>query len=88
MRSRVDLRAGRGFALHEHIRLNAFAEAFNLLNTQSLSRVETRAFLVGAPATAGAPTPLIFQDAADDRRRGHNHRTFRNPNLLHRRPQP
>ena len=63
MRSRVDLRAGRGFALHEHIRLNAFAEAFNLLNTQSLSRVETRAFLVGTPATAGAPTPLIFQDA-------------------------
>jgi hypothetical protein len=64
MRSRVDLRAGRGFALHEHVRLNAFAEAFNLLNTQSLSRVETRAFLVGTPATAGAPTPLIFQDAA------------------------
>jgi hypothetical protein len=64
MRSRVDLRAGRGFALHEHIRLNAFAEAFNLLNTQSLSRVETRAFLVGTPATSSAPTPLIFQDAA------------------------
>ncbi len=64
MRSRVDLRAGRGFALHEHVRLNAFAEAFNLLNTQSLSRVETRAFLVGTAATPGAPTPLIFQDAA------------------------
>jgi hypothetical protein len=64
MRSRVDLRAGRGFALHEHIRLNAYAEAFNLLNTQSLSRVETRAFLVGTPSIAGAPTPLIFQDAA------------------------
>jgi hypothetical protein len=64
MRSRVDLRAGRGFAFHEHLRLNAFAEAFNLLNTQSLSRVETRAFLVGTPATIGAPTPLIFQDAA------------------------
>ena len=64
MRSRVDLRAGRGFVLHEHIRINAFAETFNLLNTRSLSRVETRAFLVGSPATAGAPTPLIFQDAA------------------------
>ncbi len=64
MRSRVDLRAGRGFALHEHVRLNAFAEAFNLLNTQSFSRVETRAFLVGTPAAPGAPTPLIFQDAA------------------------
>jgi hypothetical protein len=64
MRSRVDLRAGRGFALHEHVRLNAFAEAFNFLNTQSFSRVQTRAFLVGTPATSGAPTPLIFQDAA------------------------
>src|SRR5581483_10843649 len=64
VRSHVDLRAGRGFTLHEHIRLNAFAEAFNLLNTQSLSRIETRAFLVGTPAAAGAPTPLIFQDAA------------------------
>jgi hypothetical protein len=64
MRSRVDLRAGRGFALHEHVRLNVFAEAFNFLNTQSLSRVQTRAFLVGTPATAGAPTPLVFQDAA------------------------
>lgn len=64
MRSRLDLRAGRDFVVHEHVRLNAFAEAFNALNTQSLSRVETRAFLVGTPATAGAPTPLIFQDAA------------------------
>jgi hypothetical protein len=64
MRSRVDLRAGRSFALHEHVRLNAFAESFNLLNTQSLSRVETRAFLVGTPPITGAPTPLIFQDAA------------------------
>ncbi|HEY4011649.1 MAG TPA: TonB-dependent receptor [Acidobacteriaceae bacterium] len=64
MRSHVDLRAGRSFSFHEHLRLNAFAEAFNLLNTQSLSRVETRAFLVGTPTTTDAPTPLIFQDAA------------------------
>jgi hypothetical protein len=64
MRSHVDLRAGRAFNLHEHIRLSLFAESFNVLNTQSLSRVETRAFLVGAPATAGDPTPLIFQDSA------------------------
>jgi hypothetical protein len=64
LRSHVDLRAGRDFALRERLHLDAFAEAFNLLNTQSLSRVETRAFLVGTPAYAGAPTPLIFQDAA------------------------
>jgi hypothetical protein len=63
MRSHADLRAGRDFRFHEHLRLNAFAEAFNLLNTQSFSRVETRAFLLGTPATTGAPTPLIFQDA-------------------------
>lgn len=64
MRSRVDLRAGRAFALHEHVRLNTFAEAFNLLNTQSFSRIETRAFLLGNQSFSGAPTPLIFQDAA------------------------
>jgi hypothetical protein len=64
MRSHVDLRASRAFNLREHLRLNVFAESFNVLNTQSLSRVETRAFLVGSAAIAGAPTPLIFQDAA------------------------
>lgn len=64
MRSRVNLRTGRDFSLHEHLRLNAFLEAFNLLNTESYSRVQTRAFLVGTPPGAGLPTPLIFQDAA------------------------
>jgi hypothetical protein len=64
MRSRVDLRTGRNFSLHEHLRLNAFLEAFNVLNTQSYSRVQTRAFLLGTLAAAGAPTPLIFQDSA------------------------
>jgi hypothetical protein len=64
MRSRVDLRTGRGINLHDHLRLNAFVEAFNVLNTQSYSRVESRAFLLGTPGTAGAPTPLIFQNAA------------------------
>jgi hypothetical protein len=64
VRGRVDARMARGFALREHVRLNAFAEAFNLLNTQSFSRVETRAFLVGTPAALGQPTPLIFQNTA------------------------
>jgi hypothetical protein len=44
--------------------MNVFAAAFNLLNTVNLSSVETRAFLLGTPAYAGAPTPLVFQDAA------------------------
>ena len=29
-----------------------------------VTRVETRGFLVGTPASPGQPTPLIFQDAA------------------------
>ncbi|SEG61251.1 hypothetical protein SAMN05421819_3792 [Bryocella elongata] len=62
-KSRVDLRVTKEFHLHK-MHFEAFAQAFNLANSVSLSRVETRAFLVGTPATAGAPTPLIFQDAA------------------------
>ncbi len=44
------------------VKLTAFAEAFNLLNARNLSRLETRAFLLGTPANG--VTPLIFQDAA------------------------
>jgi hypothetical protein len=64
MRSKVDLRLGREFAAGAHVRLNAFAEGFNLLNSQSLSRVETRAFLLGTPPETGGLPPLVFQDAA------------------------
>jgi hypothetical protein len=66
-RGRVDLRVGRDFAAPfagRKARLNVFAEAFNLLNTVNLSSVETRAFLLETAATTGAPTPLVFQDAA------------------------
>jgi hypothetical protein len=63
-RSAVDLRLARSFSIRRETRLSAFAEAFNLLNTRSLSHLETRAFLLGTPAYPGAPTPLIFQDAA------------------------
>ena len=51
----------------ERVHGEGFVEAFNLLNTVQLRRVETRAFLVGtAPVVNGVtqPTPLIFQDAA------------------------
>jgi hypothetical protein len=64
MRSHVSVRVAREFAVRDGLRLSVFAQAFNLLNTQSVSRVETRGFLVGTAATPGAPTPLIFQDAA------------------------
>ena len=68
-RGRVDLRVGREFDVPwkvggSGVKLNVFAAAFNLLNTVNLSSVETRAFLLGTPAYAGAPTPLVFQDAA------------------------
>ena len=54
-------------------------EAFNLLNQQNLSRVETRAFLVGTPATVGGPTPLVFQDAAMIATEGLSTPAFRTP---------
>jgi len=62
-RASVDLRVERGFTVRRGVRVSGFAEAFNLLNERNLSRVETRAFLVGTPATTGGPTPLVFQDA-------------------------
>ena len=63
-RGSVDLRLERGFALRKKAWLSGFVEAFNLLNERNLSRVETRAFLLGTPLVAGGATPLVFQDAA------------------------
>jgi len=66
-RSNVDARISRGFRIGERVHGEGFVEAFNLLNTVQLTRVETRAFLVGtAPVVNGVTqaTPLIFQDAA------------------------
>ena len=60
-RANVDLRLERGVAVHG-VKLSAFAEAFNLLNERNLSRVETRAFVLGTPVNG--VTPLLFQDAA------------------------
>jgi hypothetical protein len=62
-RGRVDLRLSKSLGIGSRTHLEGFAEAFNLLNTDNISRVQTRAFLLGTPATTGAPTPLIFQDA-------------------------
>ncbi len=61
---RVDMRLQREFAVSERVHAEVYGQVFNLLNTQSLSAVQTRAFLLGTPAAAGAATPLIFQDAA------------------------
>ncbi len=58
----VDLRILRSFDLHDHVRLRATAEAFNLLNHVNVTAVQQRAFLVGT--AVGGITPLTFQDAA------------------------
>ncbi len=64
LRGKLDLRVAREVPLGGRWRMELRADAFNLLNSVSLSRVETRAFLLGTPASVGAPTPLVFQDAA------------------------
>jgi hypothetical protein len=62
----VDAKVERGFRVRAKVEVSAFVEAFNVLNTRNLTRVETRAFLPGTPVVtngyAGA-TPLVFQDA-------------------------
>jgi TonB dependent receptor len=69
-RGKVDFRLSRELKVGTKLHLNAFAEAFNLFNAENISSVETRAFLLGTPATIGnptatGPTPLVFQDAAE-----------------------
>ncbi len=63
-RASVDVRLGREWKFGAGRRVSAFAEAFNVFNQRNLARVETRAFVLGTPATTAGPTPLIFQDAA------------------------
>ena len=68
-RGKVDLRLGREIRIGRGMHLNVFAEAFNLLNAENISSVETRAFQLGTAKTIGnstatGPTPLVFQDAA------------------------
>ena len=65
-RWRVDARVARGFGLghiaSERLRGEGFAEAMNVINHVSASRVNDRAFLVGA--AVNGVTPMVFQDAA------------------------
>ena len=66
-RSSADLRLSRGFAMGGRWHGEGFLQGFNVLNSQSISRVETRAFLVGTPVVTNGvsgPTPLVFQNAA------------------------
>ncbi|WP_263381052.1 porin family protein [Granulicella paludicola] len=63
-RGKVDMRVEREVALGGRLKIRAFAQTFNLLNERNVSGVQTRAFLLGTPATTGGLTPLVFQDAA------------------------
>jgi hypothetical protein len=81
----MDLRAGREFAAGKRARMNAFVEAFNVLNERNITGVETRAFLPGSTATVGGgtttgPTPLVFQDAATIASEGLGTPAFGTPN--------
>jgi len=40
------------------------AEAFNLLNSNSVTRVETRAFTLSEPATSADPTQLLYNGSS------------------------
>ena len=68
------------------MRVNGFAQVFNLLNMENLSRLETRAFLLGNPnaaTVAGCPastvTTLVFQSAAAIACEGQNTPAFGTP---------
>ncbi|HEY5381710.1 MAG TPA: hypothetical protein VIJ65_05610 [Acidobacteriaceae bacterium] len=63
-RATMNLRLDRELTLHHNLRLSAFAQASNVLNSRNLSHLETRAFLLEKPVADGQPAPLIFQDAA------------------------
>src|SRR5579875_2089006 len=63
----------RGWTVQVH------AEAFNLLNTVSVSRVETRAFLLGTAGSVEGMTSLVFQDAAAIAAEGLNTPAFGTP---------
>ena len=73
----VDLRAGRGLRAGDHLRLETFAEAYNLLNHTNVSSVTQRAFLVGT--AVNGVTPLVFQNAAAISAEGLNTQPFGTP---------
>ena len=73
----LDLRLARTFHPGARVRLQAAAEAFNLLNREQISAVNARAFLRGTPANG--VTPLLFQSAAAIAAEGLNTTSFGTP---------
>lgn len=74
---KTDLRLGRRFLAWRGMRGMASVEALNVLNHQSVSSVNERAFLVGTEV--GGVTPLVFQSAAGIAAEGLNTTAFGTP---------
>ena len=74
---KTDLRVAKGFALGAGLRGEAAAEATNLLNHESVSSVNQRAFLVGTEVNG--VTPLVFQSASAIAAEGLNTTAFGTP---------
>jgi hypothetical protein len=62
VRWNVDARVARGFRITERVRGEGYVEAFNVTNHLNASRINTRAFLVGA--AVNGVVPLVFQNQA------------------------
>ncbi len=73
----LDLRLSRDFAPTRRLRVQAAAEATNVLNREQISSVNARAYLFGTPV-AGI-TPLVFQTAAAIASEGLNTTPFGTP---------
>jgi hypothetical protein len=77
MTLKTDLRVGRAFPAWRGVKGLATVEAFNVLNHQSVSSVNQRAYLVGS--ASGGVTPLVFQSAAEIATEGLNTTAFGTP---------
>ena len=62
LRWTADARLARGFKLTDKLRAEGFLEALNVANHVNATRVNARAFLVGA--AVGGVVPLVFQSAS------------------------
>jgi hypothetical protein len=77
LRTLVNARLERGWRLGRRANVSAYVQAMNVLNHANVSRVETRAFVVGT--AVNGLTPLVFQNAAAITAEGLNQQPFGTP---------